>query len=454
MAELVLPTQIGKEALEFIIERNNEPNWIQELRKKAWEVFEQMPMPTPKDEEWRRTDLKTFKLTEYAPLSLPSYDGITSLKALPDELQRFLHPGAEEGNVAGLLVHHGAKAVYRWLDEEAERKGVIFTDMATALREHTNLLNGRLHQLVPPNETKFVALHAALMNAGAFVYVPPRVRLELPLHLFFWLDTERSSLFDHLLVIADKESEVVVMAHYASPQGEFSALSSGAVEIFAEPGSRVYFISLQEWGEKVYDFHFVRANIRQDAYMRWVLTAFGGKLWRINCHSRLVEPGASTDMLGMSVGSGIQQFDHHTFQEHVAPQCKSDLLFKVVLMDRASSIYRGLIKVHKNAQGTDAYQANRNLLLSPKAKADSMPLLEIEANEVRCTHGATIGRVDELQMFYLMSRGLSRRQAEKIIVDGFFQPVIDKVPVQWFGDKMQALLDAKMLAEAKRLGYA
>jgi len=168
----------------------------------------------------------------------------------------------------------------------------------------------------------------------------------------------------------------------------------------------------------------------------------------------LSEPGASTDMLGMSVGSGIQQFDHHTFQEHVAPQCKSDLLFKVVLMDRASSIYRGLIKVHKNAQGTDAYQANRNLLLSPKAKADSMPLLEIEANEVRCTHGATIGRVDELQLFYLMSRGISRRQAEKIIVDGFLRPVIDKVPVHWFGEKMQALLDAKMLAEAKRLGYA
>ncbi|MCS7263704.1 MAG: Fe-S cluster assembly protein SufD [Armatimonadetes bacterium] len=454
MAELVLPMQISKEALEFIIERNGEPVWVQELRYKAWDVFEQTPMPTPKDEEWRRTDLKAFRLTEYLPISLPNYDGVSSLDVLPNELQVFLHPGSEEGNVAGLLVHHGSKAVYRWLSDEVERKGVIFTDIATALREHSDLLNGRLHQLVLPSENKFVALHAALMNSGAFVYVPPRVRLELPLHLFFWLDAERSSLFDHLLIVADRESEVIVMAHYASPQGEFSALSSGAVEIFAEPSSQVYFISLQEWGNRVYDFHFVRANIRRDAYMRWVLTAFGGKLWRVNCHSKLVELGASTDMLGMSVGSGIQQFDHHTFQEHVAPQCKSDLLFKVVLMDRASSIYRGLIKVHKNAQGTDAYQANRNLLLSPKAKADSMPLLEIEANEVRCTHGATIGRVDEHQLFYLMSRGIARRQAEKIIVDGFLRPVIDKVPVQWFGEKMQELLDAKMLEEAKRLGYA
>ncbi len=454
MAELVLPEQISREALEFIISQNGEPSWIQRLRQEAWEVFEQLPMPTPKDEDWRRTDLKAFKLTEYAPVSFPNYDGISSIAALPDELRQFLHPGAEEGNIAGLLVHHGAKAVYRWLDEGAERKGVVFADMATALKEHVELLNGRLHQLVLPSENKFVALHAALMNAGAFIYVPPRVKLELPLNLFFWLDAERSSLFDHLLIVADKESEVTVLVHYASPQGEFSALSSGVVEIFAEPGSQVHFISLQEWGNRVYDFHFVRANVRQDAYMRWVLTAFGGKLWRINCHSKLVEPGARTDMLGMSVGSGIQQFDHHTFQEHVAPQCKSDLLFKVVLMDRASSIYRGLIKVHKNAQGTDAYQANRNLLLSPRAKADSMPLLEIEANEVRCTHGATIGRVDEQQLFYLMSRGISRRQAEKIIVDGFLRPVIDKVPVQWFGSKMQSLLDAKMLAEAKRLGYA
>lgn len=454
MAELVLPEQISREALEFIISQNGEPSWIQRLRQEAWEVFEKMPMPTPKDEEWRRTDLKAFRLTEYKPISLPSYDGISSIEALPDELQQFLHPGAEEGNVSGLLVHHGAKAVYRWLDEGAEHRGVIFTDMATALRKHAELLNSCLHQLVPPSENKFTALHAALMNAGALIYVPPRVRLELPLHIFFWLDAERSSLFDHLLIVADKESEVTVLVHYASPQGEFSALSNGVVEIFAEPGSHVHFISLQEWGSRVYDFHFARANIRQDAYMRWVLTAFGGKLWRINCHSKLVEPGASTDMLGMSVGSGIQQFDHHTFQEHVASQCKSDLLFKVVLMDRASSIYRGLIKVHKNAQGTDAYQANRNLLLSPRAKADSMPLLEIEANEVRCTHGATIGRVDEQQLFYLMSRGISRRQAEKIIVDGFLRPVIDKVPVQWFGSKMQSLLDAKMLAEAKRLGYA
>jgi Fe-S cluster assembly protein SufD len=454
MTGLTVPMQISREALEFLVGLNGEPEWVRDIRWKAWETFEQLPMPTPRDEEWRRTDLKTFRLSDYAPISLPNYDGIASVEALPNELKQFLHPGSEEGNVAGLLVHHGAKTVYRWLSEEAERKGVVFLDMATALKQRPDLLEGRLHQLIPTSETKFVALHAALMNAGAVVYIPPKVQLKLPLHLFFWLDTERSSLFDHVLVIADKESEVVVLTHYASPQGEFSALSSGAVEIFAEPGARVFFISLQEWGERVYDFHFVRANIRQDAYMRWVLTAFGGKLWRINCHSRLSEPGASTDMLGMSVGAGIQQFDHHTFQEHVAPQCKSDLLFKVVLMDRASSIYRGLIKVHKNAQGTDAYQANRNLLLSPKAKADSMPLLEIEANEVRCTHGATIGRVDELQLFYLMSRGISRRQAEKIIVDGFLRPVIDKVPVQWFGEKMQSLLDAKMLAEAKRLGYA
>ncbi len=454
MAELAIPTQIAPEALAFLMERNSEPQWLKEQRQRAWETFEQLPMPSPRDEEWRRTDLKTFRLTDYVPLYLPERDGVRSPEELPEAALPFLRPGSEAENVAGLLIHHGAKAVYQWLSNEAHRKGVLFTDILTAARQFPNLVEERLHRLVLASENKFVALHAALMHAGAFVYIPPRVRLELPLHLFFWLDAERHALFDHVLIVADKESEVIVLAHYASPQGEFEALASGAVEIYAEPSAQVHFISLQEWGNRVYDFHFVRANIRQDAYLRWCLCAFGGKLWRINCHSRLAEPGASTDMLGMSVGTGVQQFDHHTFQEHVAPNCRSDLLFKVVLMDRASSIYRGLIKVHKNAQGTDAYQANRNLLLSPKAKADSMPLLEIEANEVRCTHGATIGRVDELQLFYLMSRGLSRRQAEKIIVDGFLKPVIAKVPVQWFGEKMQALLDAKMLAEAKRLGYA
>ncbi len=450
MAELVAPMQISGEALEFLLEHNNEPNWLRSMRQQAWETFEQLPMPTPRDEEWRRTDLKAFRLSDYRPLSLPDYDGVPSVEALPDELQRLLHPDAEKDNVAGLLVHHGAKAVYRWLSEEAEQKGVVFTDMATALKQHPDLLEGRLHQLIPPSETKFVALHAALMNAGALVYIPPRVRLELPLHLLFWLDAERASLFDHVFIVADKGSEVIFLTHYASPQGDFAAFRSGGAEIFAEPGAHVHFISLQQWGRSVYDFHFVRANIWQDAFLRWCLTAFGGRLWRANVHSRLVGRGSSTEMLGMSVGGGIQQFDHHTFQEHIAPQCKSDLLFKTVLLDRANSLYRGLIKVHKDAQGTDAYQANRNLLLSPKAKADSMPLLEIEANEVRCTHGATIGRLDELQLFYLMSRGIQRWQAEKIVVDGFLKPVIDKVPIRWFSEKMQALLDAKMQAEAKR----
>lgn len=446
MAETFVPTQISPSALEFLTEQNGEPKWFQEIRRQGWEAFEQIPMPTPRDEEWRRTDLKAFRFEHYTPIALPNYDGVASVEALPDYLQPFLHPGTEEGNVSGLLVHHGAKSVYRWLSEEAERKGVIFTDMATALQQHPELLQGRLHQLIPPDTTKFVALHAALMNAGAVIYVPPRVRLELPLYLFFWLDMQQASLFDHLLIVADKDSEVIVLVHYASPQGGFSALSSGGVEIYAEPTSQVHFISMQEWGRRVYDFHFVRANIRQDAYLRWCLTAFGGKLWRVNCHSRLAERGAITDMLGMSVGDGIQRFDHHTFQEHIAPKCKSDSLFKVVLLDRASSVYRGLIKVHPNAQGTDAYQANRNLLLSQRAKTDSMPLLEIEANEVRCTHGATVGRLDENQLFYLMSRGLSKKQAEKIVVDGFLKPVIDKVPVSWFSEKMQALLDVKMLS--------
>lgn len=439
-------------AVEFLIERNSEPEWMQSLRRKAWETFRQLPMPTPEDEEWRRTDLKAFRLSDYAPISLPNYDSVPSAKALPEKVQKFIHPATEEGNVAGLLVHHGSKAVYRWLGGEAERRGVVFLDMETALKVRPDLLERRLHRLISLGETKFTALHAALMNAGAVLYIPRKVRLELPLSLFFWIDTEQASLFDHLLIIAEEESEVTVLVHYASPRGEFAALSSGAAEIFAEPGSQVHFISLQEWGDRVYDFRFVRANIRRDAYVHWVLAAFGGKLWRVNCHSQLVEPGASTDMFGASVGAGNQQFEYHTFQEHIAPQCKSDSLFKVVLMDRASSTYRGLIKVHKGAHGTDAYQANRNLLLSPKARANSMPFLEIEADEVRCTHGATIGRLDETQLFYLMSRGLHRHQAERILVDGFLQPVIDKVPVQWFRDKIQALLDAKMLG-GKRSGY-
>ncbi|MCS7223304.1 MAG: Fe-S cluster assembly protein SufD [Armatimonadetes bacterium] len=422
--------------------KDGEPAWLTELRQQAWETFLRLPLPSTKEEDWRRFDLRGFRWEDYHLATPPPYTVVSSVQQLPDPIQSQLRP-ADADQWAGLMVFHGPRRVFSYLSEAARAKGVLMDELTTD--QPTDIVwQSHLHALIRPDTSKFVAAHAALMNAGVVVVIPPKLVLEKPLHLFFWLDEPGAALFDHILVIARRDSQVTVVLHYASPENLPSGLHSSGLELYAEPGAAVNILCLEEWSKSLYDFQFLRGRLDQDAYLKWSLANFGARMKRLDVHSQLAGRGASTDMLSLTIADQNQHIEHHTLQEHVKENCKSDLLFKVVLLDRSSSVYRGMIRVHPKAQGTDAYQANRNLLLSSNARADSMPLLEIQANEVRCTHGATISRLDELQLFYLMSRGLPKRLAEKIVVDGFLQPVLDRFPVPIVSDKIRRLWENKI----------
>lgn len=432
----------SQEALEELITRKGEPEWATARRMDAWQAYRAMPMPSRKDEEWRRTDLSMLDLEGVAPFV--EGDGLAGgPEDLPTELRSVLKGGAAQG---GLLVHRNSRAVHRRLAGDLAARGVILTGLDDAAKQHPELVRRHLMAHVVPGEGKLVALHSAFWSGGAFVYVPRNVEVEVPIHAITWSDTPGLGVMPHTLVVLEEGASLVFVEESASAAGRDPALANGVVELVLGAGSRLSYISLQRWGPSVFAFGTQRAVVGRDAELATLSVSLGGRMSKSWVQTHLREPGASTRMLGISFGSGGQRFHHHTLQDHQAPNTASDLLFKTALDGEARSEYSGLIRVHPDSQKTDAYQADRNLLLSRHARADSMPRLEIQANDVRCTHGATVGPIDEEQVFYLMARGLPRRVAERMIVQGFFEPVVERIPVESIRERIRRVVDAKISA--------
>jgi len=425
-------------AVRALSDLKNDPAWLADLRQQAWAAFERLPLPSRTDEDWRRTDLRALDLNAFQPFREPHPAGRPA--DLPAVFQQFL---TEEGAKAGLLLQRDSAAVFQQLAPDLARQGVLLTDLDTAARAYPDLVREHLHRLVRFDEDKFTALHAAFCSGGALVYVPEGVEVALPLQVVYWLTTPGLGLFTHTLVIAEPGSSLTFIDEYLSLD-EAPALHCGVVEVFAKEGAQVRYVHLQQWGRSVWNFGRVRVHADRDSAVNELIVALGSRLTKTYVDSLMAGPGASAEILGLLFGDGQQHLDHQTLQEHRAPHTSSDLLFKAALKDRARSVYNGLIRIHRVAQRADAYQANRNLVLSDTARADSIPRLEIEANDVRCTHGATVGPVDPEQLFYLMSRGLSRAAAERLIVEGFFEPVLERVPLAGLQERLRAAISVKI----------
>ncbi len=408
------------DALNELIARRNEPEWMRERRLDAWRTYESIPMPTRQDEEWRRTDLRRLKLDEYEPAGAESAHTGT------------LVPPAERGETfAGFLgLHNGRQVEYQFSDE-ARAQGVIFCDMATAVREHGDLLQRYfMTQAVPASDGKFAALHGAFWTNGVFVYVPRGASVEQALRVVVSAELAGHSNLSHTLIVLEDGAQATFAEDFISPANEAQGFSSRVLEIITGRDAKLHYIGTQRWGRNVYDFHTERAILGHDATVILQTVELGSKLSKGRVESILKGDGASAKMLGLYIGDGDQHLDRYTLQDHHGTNCVSDLLFKGVLTDNARSVYSGLIKVHPGASGTAAYQQNRNLLLSRHARADSIPNLEIGCNDIiGCSHGATIGKVDEDQLFYLMCRGLSRIDATHLIVEGFIDPIIEQAPI-------------------------
>jgi Fe-S cluster assembly protein SufD len=306
---------------------------------------------------------------------------------------------------------------------------VWFGDLDLAAVERPELVEPYLHGLVATDRSKFTALHAAFRSGGTLLYVPRDVRVALPVQTLTYIDAEESAVFPRTLLIAEQGSDVTFIDRYASP-ALGRALSDAVVEIYAAEGARVRYVALQEYGDGVTHLCVQRARVGRDAEVRSLGVAFGASLARAEVETVLAEDGGSSEMLGVYFGDGDQHIDHRSIQDHVGSRTTSDLLYKGAMRDRSNAIYTGTVVIEQGAHRCDAYQTNRNILLSETARAHSVPNLEILTNDpTRCGHAASVGPVGDDELFYLMSRGIPEREAERLIVFGFFQQVLDRVEI-------------------------
>jgi Fe-S cluster assembly protein SufD len=420
-------------------ERLGDPAWLRERRIDAWEAFQRLPAPAAmQPEAWRRTDISSLNLE---PIVLPEPH---AAPAGPWHLGGIARQATER---AGLLSHLDGRTTGAVVDDALARQGVIFTDLASAAREHAALVREHLFTtVVKPDEHRFRALHAALWSCGTFLYVPGGVAVTLPLMTQTWLGASGGALFPHTLVIAEAGSQVSLLELFASEPAGPRALASGVVELILRPSAQVRYASIQEWGLPMWEVgSLIRARLERDATLSSLVVSLGAGLVKADVESQLAGQGATSEMLGLYFGHNGQHIDYHTLQEHRAPSTTSELLYKGAVKDAARAVFAGLIKVDPGAQKTNAFQANRNLILSEGARSDSIPKLEIMANDLRCTHGSATSRLNEEHIFYLMSRGLTRKQAMFMIVEGFFADIFDRIPIERVRSYLQARIAEKMI---------
>ncbi len=411
---------------------------LQQYHTAAWEAYQSLPFPTLRDEPWRRTDIRDLATAQFM---LPK-----AAQSLAQPSARLLDPITTGTERAGQLITGAAKN-QRWLDDSLEAQGVVFLPFREAEEQHPQLMDRLLGEIVSPTEDKFTALAAALAKDGVVLYVPKNVVIEQPLHSLYWGGGDDLAFLNHLIVWLEEGAQVTFVHESASPntgaQGH-QVMHDGIVEVYVGCNAHLNFVELQSWGDNVWAFTRERARVMGDGNLEWIFGAMGSHLTKNFSDIDLVEEGATGRMSGFYFTSGDQHLDHDTQQNHMAPNTTSDLLYKGALMDESRSVWQGMIYVAPGAIGTDGYQANRNLILSKAARADSIPGLEILADDVRCTHGATVGKIDEELLFYLQSRGIPTKDAEQLIVMGFFAPIMERIPFEGVRNRFTDAIREKM----------
>ncbi|HEV2414469.1 MAG TPA: Fe-S cluster assembly protein SufD [Candidatus Dormibacteraeota bacterium] len=383
-----------------------EPGWLRERRESAFATFERLPAPSRTDEEWRRTDVSRLDVGQFSKLE--HLDG-----------QKLILP-------------------------EALPKGVILEPLRVAAEKHRDLVEPRLFSLVHADRDRFAALHAALFTGGTFLYVPDGVEVERPIVGQHFSHEAGTSVLPHTLIVAGKNSKFDYLDEYIAENDDESGYRSGSAEIFLGEGSQVGYVAVQKWGRNVWHFSDQRAELLKDSSLRLFNVTLGGKFSKSRVEASLAGEGSNAELKAIYFASGQQFFDFHTLQDHRVGNTRSDLLFKGALQDVARTVYAGLIRIEKHAARSDAYQANRNLVLSDKAKATSIPMLEIDNNDVRCTHGATVGPVDPEHLFYLRSRGIPETTAKRMLIQGFFGDVLDRIPFEHARKLVEAELESRI----------
>jgi Fe-S cluster assembly protein SufD len=410
------------------------PGWFKELQANARVEYEAEPLPARTNELWRFSTVKNLAFTDYLPPSAFSIEPAKLIfsRAYPDPAGRLVFAN-------DLLVST------ELLDPTLENSRVIFTSLAEALEKHSNLL--REHFMTQParlGSAKFAALHKSLVRAGTFLFVPRNVEIRAPFEVFHFVEGDCASVYPHTLIIADDNSKVTFVEHFVSSNSIDRGFACGVNDLVLRPGSKLTYVSVQEWSQNFTSVQINSTIAARDAAAVNLALNFGGRYSRLESISRMIDSGARSDMLAITVARGDQEFDQRTLQDHLKADTTSDLLYKNVLNDRARTIFSGLIKVERGAHRTDAYQKVRNLLLSEDAEANSMPGLEILADDVRCTHGATSGQIEPEELFYLKSRGIDDAAAKRLIARGFLNEVVMRLADPKLSEFLQGQIENQL----------
>lgn len=406
---------------DAFVQQLDEPTWLGDSRKAAWSAFQAADWPNRTQEDWMRSDLRGFKLDKYA-LSASKPQADLSEAGIPV----WLTEGVE---LAGSIQTLDGHTVVESLTQEYADKGVLFGDLSRLASEQPELVKEHLHSVVSTDEDRFAMLHTACWHGGQLLYVPRGVTLEKPFHVVAGL-RDGGTDTGHTLIIVEEGASATFLYESNSNDASAQGLHCGGVEIIVKPGGNLRYVNLQDWGRGVWHFAHQKAQIHRDAAIQWTIAALGSKFSQVAQSVSLVGEGAHSQVNGVLFTQENQRLTYNTIQHHKAAHCRSDFLYKSALQDKSRTVWRGMIAVDPGAQKTDGYQRNDNLLLSDQARADSIPGLEILADDVRCTHGSTSGKVDEELIFYAQSRGFTRKEAVRMIVTGFFQQIFDRITIE------------------------
>lgn len=434
-----VPQGLTRERIEQQARAHGEPEWHIQRRLEAYERFLQLPIPSPKQEDWRYTDITTLHLEDYVAVAwsdAPRGDA-------PTQMPPFL---TEKPVIT--VFHKAGFGFEAHIPDALREQGVQVRDLHEVLTTNPELLERDLGRLAPIPGDKFTMLHTAAWDSGLYVSIPRNVQVEGVIEIIHWFETPGLHL-PHTVIVAEQGSAANVVQSFFSPD-DAQVFVLGAVEVFNKPNSELYHTIMQRMGRKSLFISSVDYEQQRDSRVLSLNVGLGAKVGRTVLQHLMTEQGAEARPLGLFFGDGKQHLDFRTLQDHRVGHTHSDLLYKGALYDEAVSVFSGMIRVHPKAQHTDAYQANRNLLLSDEAQAYTIPNLEIGANEVRCTHGATVGPIQPEEVFYLRSRGIDPPAAEALIIMGFFEVVLREIKPNDLRLSIQKLLAQKLKGEAPR----
>lgn len=434
-----VPPGLTRERIEQRARALGEPEWHIQRRLEAFERFLQLPIPSPKQEDWRYTDITTLHLEDYPAVAWSDAPRGNAPTTMPPFLTE--HPRVR-------VFHRAGFGFEAHIPDALREQGVQVRDLHEVLTRNPEQLERDLGRLAPLPGDKFTELHTAAWDSGLYVYIPRNVTVDGVIEIIHWFETPGLH-FPHTVIVAESGSVANIVQSFFSPEGA-SVFVLGAVEVFSKPNSDLRHALVQRMGRESLFISSVDYEQQRDSRVLSLNVGLGARLGRTVLQHLMTEPGAEARPLGLFFGDGTQHLDFRTLQDHRVGHTQSDLLYKGALYDEATSVFSGMIRVHPKAQHTDAYQANRNLLLSPRAQAYSIPNLEIGANEVRCTHGATVGPIQPEEVFYLRSRGIDPAAAEALIIMGFFEVVLREIKPNDLRLSIQKLLASKLKGEAPR----